>query len=275
MSFLNLCNDDPLLSVLKETLKANPIRIPEERIQPLTVVSKEGKKSKFIGEIKNLLENNLQINIPIVNSQMANLSSTRSKKIEATIGLQVMDGFLKGLGSKAASIEFAFKGVTTISFSFENVQRKYVDIGILGKTLVQTKFDKNNPVVQNFIEEKSECVVVDSIIASNNFSIKAEDTSTSDFSFDIPEIEKVLSSQNNEIKVATSSKLEISFTGSKHLAFAFTCILINIDDDGHISFDGEPDKMFLTKEPINNNMPLPDLYLLCDDSGLNEIDFDI
>jgi len=275
MSFLNLCNDDPLLKVLKDALKANPIRIPEERIKPLIVLSKQGNNNKFIGDIKNLLENNTHVDIPIENSQMADISSTRSKKIDASLGLQVLDNFLKGFGSKAASIEFAFNGAKTISFSFDNVQRQYIDLGTLGKVLVQKKVDISNPVIQNFIEEKSECIILDSVITSNNFSIRVEDEYSTGFSFNIPEINKVLSSLNNDIKVSSSSSLEITFNGSKQLAFAFTCLLVNIDDEGHISFDGEPDKMTLTKEPVTNYPQFNcEKYILNENFGLNYIDFD-
>ncbi|MCW3074618.1 MAG: hypothetical protein JWP69_1687 [Flaviaesturariibacter sp.] len=275
MNFLKLCNDDPLLQMLIDIFNANPIRIPEYIIQPLSVFSKTTKNVKFIGTIKSLLADSTEMNIQVQESVMANVSSTKTKAVDAKTGIEVMDGFLKGLGSNAASFEFAFKGVKKVSFAFENILRRYVDIGLLMKILTQRKVDVNNPVVKNFIDEVSECILVDSTITSNNFSIKVEKSSSADFSFDLPEIQKVLQSQGNSLQVMSSGTQEISFKGEKQLAFAFTGFGIKVNDDGTLYYEGEPDRMHLTRVPTATPLEIQPTYLMLgDEVGLAEIEMD-
>lgn len=274
MGFLKLCNDDPLLSLLKDTFKANPIKVPEERILPLIVVAKSGAQNKYIGKIENLLTDNSAIGIEVQQSQMANLSATKSKTVNTELGLQVMDGFLKGLGSNGASLDFAFKGATKVSFRFENVVRKYVDVGLTCRNLSRRVFDIANPVTRQFIEENSHCVVIDSTITSNNFSMKVEESSKTDFSFDLPKIQDILSSEDNSLEITVSANLEISFKGAKHLAFAFSGFVVEVGVDGSISYKGEPDRMNLTVTPDEEDSFTPELVVLDTDMGLAEIDFE-
>lgn len=272
MPFLNLCKNDDLLITLKDTFKANPIQVPEARIQPFSVFSKTKRVIKYLGQVTALLTDNTPIGIPIDNSQMANLSSTRTKTVSMNLGLQIMDGFLKGLGANAASISFAFDKVRKLSFAFENVNRQYVDIGALCKILNQRKFDSENPVATSFINEDAECLIVDSTITSNNFNIKVEESSETGFSFDIPAIDKILSSGGNNINVKTEGAMQISFNGPTQLAFAFTAFLLKVEHDGSIYYEGEPDRMYLTKAPHEEENRIPPPVLLNEQPGLSEIE---
>jgi hypothetical protein len=267
-----LCNDDELLKILKETFKANPIKIPEERIKPLIVFSGKNKRYKYIGEIENLLSDNNSINPELKDSKMANLSATKSKSIDTKLGLQVMSGFLQGFGANDISLDSVFEGVEKISFSFQKVNRKYVDVGKLCLELSKRKFNLEHPVNKRFLDEDETCIIVDSIITSNNFSIKIEEASKSDFKFNIPEIQKILSSSENKISSSSSSSLDISFEGEKSLAFAFTGFVLNCDEDGSIYYEGEADKMHLTSIPnVEYTIP-PSIDLLDSEIGLLEIE---
>ncbi len=267
-----LCNDDGLLKILKEIFNANPIKIPEERIKPLIVFSGKNKKYKYIGEIENLLFDTSPINPDLKDSHMAILSATKSKSIDTKLGIQLMSGFLQGFGAKGISLDSFFEGVEKISFSFQNVNRKYVDVGKLCLEFSKRKFNLEHPVIKRFLDEDEMCIIVDSIIISNNFSIKVDRTSKIDFKFNIPEIQNILSSSENKISSSSSSSLDISFEGEKSLAFAFTGFVLNCDEDGSIYFEGEADKMHLTAIPnVEDTIP-PNIDLLESEFGLLEIE---
>lgn len=274
MSLFRLCNNDDLLILLQKTFKANPIKIPEERIQPLVVFSGKNKNYKYIGGIEYLLNDTSSMNLQLGSSKMANLSATQSKSIDTKLGLQVMDGFLQGFGTEGVSLDFAFESVKKVSFSFQNVYRSYIDIGKLCMELSKRKFNLKHPVNQSFINETEKCIIVDSIITSNNFSMKVEETSNQDFKFDIPEIQNILSSSGNKISAKSSNSLDISFQGDKSLAFAFSCFAINCDEDGSIYYDGEADKMHLTTIPNENDEVTPPIIDLLDtEYGFLDIEY--
>lgn len=272
MSLFKLCKDDKLLILLKQTFKANPIKIPEERIKPLTVISRKNRKYKYIGAIENLLNDTSQLNIQLETSQMANLSATKSKSIDAKLGLQVMDGFLQGFGASGVSLNGAFKGAEKISFSFQDVSRSYLDIGKLCSELAKRKFNIEHPINKNFLEETEQCIIIDSVITSNNFSMKVEETTQKDFKLDIPEIQEILKSKGNKVSAKSSSSLEISFQGETSLAFAFTCHVLNCDEDGSVYYEGEADKMHLTKIPTDDIIIPPNIDLMESEFGLLNIE---
>lgn len=273
MSFLKLCNNDDLLVVLQKTFNANPIKIPEERIKPLVVFSGKNKKYKYIGKIENLLTDSTLINLQLENSKMANLSATKSKSIDTKLGIQVMDGFLQGFGTNGVSLDFAFNSVKKISFSFQNVNRSFLDIGKLCSELNKRKFDLTHPINKSFQQETEKCIIIDSIITSDNFSMKVEEATQTDFKFDIPEIQNILNSSDNKISANSSNSLEISFQGEIPLAFAFSSFILKCDEDGSIYYEGEADKMHLTTIPNSSEIYLPqNIDLLESEFGLLEIE---
>lgn len=253
---IKLCKDDDLLTILKGTFRANPISIPEERIEPLKVLSLENKKLSYIGKIDNLFLGESELNVEILNSQMSNLSAKKSKSVETNLGLQVLDGFLEGFGIQGGKLKFAFEGVEKVSFSFKNVLRRYIDKGELFNALEERKFNLKNPINKFFLEEKATCIIIDSVITSNNFSIIVEKTNKKDFQLNIPDIHNAINFNNN-LKINSNNSTELSISGKKPLAFAFTGFILKCDIDGSIYFDNEPDEMYLTKHPEEDIEDLP------------------
>lgn len=254
MSILKLCSNDPLISLLRDTFQANPIRIPEERIQPLTVLAVQNNKYEFLGKIEHLLENTSPIELEILNSQMADVSSTKSNAVDAALGLKVMDTFLKGMGcSNVAGITNSFNSKVKVSFSFRNVNRKYVELSALIRTLNDKKFVVDNSITKSFINDEKKCIIITDIITSKSFSIKKSTTSENNIQFSLPDINELISIQDSKIMVEKNSDLEITFTGEKELAFAFKGVEIGIDDDGLLYSDTAVDKAVLTSGSINVN----------------------
>ncbi|MBZ4033906.1 hypothetical protein K6T82_03960 [Flavobacterium sp. 17A] len=272
MSFIKLCSDDKLLKTLRETFSANPITVPEERIKPLVVLSRTNSTT-YLGPINDLIENGELVKIEIKDSVMANVSGTSSKSVKVNIGLQIMDGFLKGFGVGSGAIKSSFNDTKQVSFSFQNVHRYYVDVTALTKNLKNRKFDPKDPIVKAFIEEKAKCHVITSVITSNNFSMKKEEQNGTNIDFNINAINSSLGSEN-KIEASSSSKLEISFKGQKQLAFAYTAAILEIDIDGNVSYSTESDESFLTNTPEDNDTEfIEPEYFIENAFGLSEIKF--
>jgi hypothetical protein len=273
MSFIKLCSDDPLLSLLRETFNANPISVPEERIRPLVVLSKT-KVTTYLGPIDDLLVTGSTITIAPEDSSMANVSAKSSKSVSVDLGLQVMDGFLKGFGVGSGTIKSSFDDTDKVSFSFQNVTRNYVNVTALSKLLKNRKFDTTDPIVKTFISEEAKCLIITSVITSNNFTMKKEGKRDTNIDFDIKAIRDSLSTEN-KVEVSSSNSVEISFKGQKQLAFAYTAAVFEIDDDGNSSFSNEPDKSFLTTSPDDEDFEnFEPEYFMEEEFGLSDIEFD-
>jgi hypothetical protein len=272
MSFIKLCEGDPLLSLLRETFKANPISVPEERIRPLVVLSKT-KTTTYLGPLEDLLVGNAAIMIAPEDSTMADVSSKSTKKVSLKIGLQIMDGFLKGFGVGSGTIASSFEGTSEVSFSFQNVTRNYINVTALSKLFKNRKFDPNDAIVNSFIDDEAKCLIITSVITSNNFTMRKAENSEVNIDFDVKAISDSLSTEN-KIIVSSSNSLEISFKGKKQLAFAYTAAVFEIDDDGYCSYSNEPDKSFLTNSPDEEGTDEEEPeYFIEEEFGLREIEF--
>ncbi len=58
MPLFKLCSDDQLVNTLQRVFKANIVRIPETRIQPLCVIALTPGEPHFWGYLPELVEGN-------------------------------------------------------------------------------------------------------------------------------------------------------------------------------------------------------------------------
>jgi hypothetical protein len=273
MSLLPLC-PDPLLKLLSETFQAIPIRIPGEQYAPLGVIAKWESREKFLGTITNFLTDIAPFDKEPIVSPLASVSASRSRQVDFSLGFDIMNCFLRGMGLDGAQLKANFSGVRKVSFTFQDVQRKWMDIGVFGNFLKGKRIDPNNPANNLFLREKAACVVIDSTINCNNFSMHIEDAAGGNFHLDIPAIQNNVGQLKNDIKVSSSGALGISFQGTSSLAFAFSAITFALDDLGTIQFT--PGKFTAySGQASNQALPAPDFsnrVVFYDQAGMVEFD---
>lgn len=239
MGWLTLCNDDPLVKTLSDVFRANIIRVPEQRMQPLRVLACKDGQLAYRGALSELLAGapvSELISPALATSGMADISGRRSRKIKAELGLDILKGFLSGFGVPAAlGVMEKFSGAAEVSFSFSEVERIYIDPSRLGQLLAGRQLDPRSPVVGDFIgNEAWQCLVIDSVITSKDFTISIDRQSSHDFKLDVPAIENLLSQANSNIQVNSASNASLTFKGPEARAFAFTCQSLIFDPSGNI-----------------------------------------
>ena len=276
MGILGLC-PDPIVKTLREVFGANILRVPEERVQPLSVLAVKEGRSKFRGALSPLISGEPQLVFStqdFISSQMADVSGKRSRKVGLTLGLEILEGFLSGFGIPSAGISLKFQGASEVSFSFQNVRRSYVDNNWLGRILAGRIIDKNNPAAEVFFGDRDYALlVIDSIITSSDFSISVERTDEQGFKFDVPAIQKLLGEASVGVEVKTVSGYDLVFQGSKHLTFAFSCVKLYLDEAGKITsmppeFDVLLNRSILPSRAGGEFLYSPDRVLLSDQPSL-------
>lgn len=243
MAFLKLCSGDEIVDTLREVFGANIIRVPEERIQPLSVIAVCDKKTGFRGALENILDGSSGPGTPrtplgtdlVLNSHMANLSGKKTTSVDVKLGLEILDGFLQGFGIPGAVVSVHFGQVSSVSFSFQEVIRKYLDIGVVGRLLSGRIVDFSNPAAAIY-RPKGECdlLVVDSLICSRSFVIHADRAHNVDFHAKLPEIRRCLGAQS-AVQISSATGLDLSFQGDRDLGFAFSCVRLCLDKKGKIT----------------------------------------
>ncbi len=217
---------------IRDQFGANPIKVPEARIQPLTVVEIRKDKPTYLGEFKFLVKGGFNHALPSNETLVAAVSDTRTKATDFEAGFDILGGFLKGLGVDPASVTASMSKSKKMAFKFSNVRRRFIDVLQLGQILSDNPLlgDVNNFVLQPAMTDKKvKLALITDVIVSNNFSLSALSESETAVEIDVPAIEGALANLNTSVKVKKSGANEVQFEGPSDLTFAFTCFEIKID----------------------------------------------
>ncbi|MBX6363991.1 MAG: hypothetical protein IRZ00_09000 [Gemmatimonadetes bacterium] len=232
---LGLCYNDPLVATLREVFGANIVRVPEERIRPVTVLATHGRTTAFRGALAPLLADGAPIDVPVQESRMANVSGRRSTSVQLDLGLQILGGFLKALQIPSAGIAAQFDGARKVSFQFQDVMRLFVDTGELGQRLRGRVVDRDNPAARILFDDDWKFLVVDSVITSSDFAIHVDEATRPGFALDLPAVQRIVAEANADVHVESASGRDLTFRGDKPLTYAFTCVRLFLSPDGRIT----------------------------------------
>jgi hypothetical protein len=236
--------------------------VPEERLRPLTVLGYKNKRLQYIGALETLIKGEPTFDWVKNRSRMADIAGRQSRSVSSALGLQILQGFLQGFGVPAAGITSKFTGAARVSFAFQDVVRFYIDPSVIGTGLKKRVVDQLHPTAAPFFAPgATQMLLVDSVITSKDFTISIDQNAQTQFDLDLEGIEQIVSGANTGVKVSSSGGRDITFQGKHGLAFAFSCLRVDLNLDGSIaslaqdisgkvlSGDGSLPRAMLTEEP--------------------------
>ena len=233
-----LCDHDPLLDELRKTFRAQPIRIPEARIVPLTVFVQSPAGFRFIGYLGELVTRPTAEKLEELKPQpdsLSNVKTKRSGKVTADLGIKILQGFLEGFAISGClpSLEAQLNMADTISFTFSDVQRLWITPAAIGSVLKARSFELDHALVRDFLTRSHEAqfFVVDSTILSRAFTVTVEEARGAGVSLKVAEIEGIAKGSAS-VTISQKTARELTFTGSDRLPFAFTCNRVSLDARG-------------------------------------------
>lgn len=235
MAFFKLCSDDPVVSELREIFKANILRIPEERIVPLTILISSKGAVQFLGHIGTLMTGDMFETPPadLKESNMATMANRRSRSLDSEIGLQILSGLLAGMdGNSVSGIAAHFREVKDFRFHFPIVQRRYVELARIGQLLIGRCFDRTNLLFKTLLDPETTVRLIDSVITATDFEIEASDEGEANLKIDVPGLQLALA--ETKIGLTANDSKHLSFRSTRRLTFAFTCVTVVIAANGAI-----------------------------------------
>ena len=235
MSNLRLCKRDPLLTVLKEHFNANLVRIPKESVKPYTVVGLRNKQLHELGDIKGLFKE------PIVDSSLLSvqseklhkeLSGKRTGSMDASFGINILEGFAKGFGLPATELGAFFKRSRNISFSFDGIRSQYIDRLKLGSFLSRKELDMGNPYLRPYLEDpKLRLFIVVRTYQGKSFNVHHDNLDNTGLNADADSLEEIIGKADVAIDLKRNNEGAFIFDGTKYKTFAFQAVELEIDDE--------------------------------------------
>ncbi|WP_298817288.1 gasdermin [Chloroflexus sp.] len=265
---LHLCTNDPLVSLVHDLFGANPVRVPDARIRPLSVVVHRRGRSIFRGSLLPLLTDSSPLSVQPSVSQLIDISGRRSRRVNLELGLNILRGFLYGFGLPTATFTTSVQGATTITFSFPTAMRLAYDVNALGWALAGRAIDRTNPAAAILFEQTPyELLLIDSILTSRHLTITFSGAQGQQLNVDINALRQMLGDLGGHASINNDADLEITLASPHDLTFAFSCVRLFFNDEGYIttlppdldrrvlnsrndvSVRYSPDRVMLSKQP--------------------------
>jgi hypothetical protein len=224
-----LCKRDPVLTWIRETYSANPLKVPESRVQPLTCAISSKGKTHFVGELAGLIIGGF-LAPPIDIGYSAILRGKQTTKLSAEFATPILLQMLSSLGGADATnlkpTSLKSGRSEEFSFSFPDATRKHVDIIKLGAALSGKTVEKQ-PLTLGVLDGSARLLVIDSIFESTALAINAIGSRSGT-------IAASLMAAFPSLKI--EEKAEDSFVASATapVTFAFSCISLTLDESGRI-----------------------------------------
>jgi hypothetical protein len=207
--------------VVKElnSLSYDVIREPREGITPLMVLANASGRMERLGLLSAMIVNTVMLPEISPDQAAATINIERTDSFEFGFGIQLLKQLLKALGAPSADLSASFQNSNKLEFKYENVISNSVDLIALGGALKSAMPDIGNDLVRQLNGDGKAYVIVE-ILKSNAFSVTAKDSNGLDLKVELPGIQEVLGAN---VKVGSKSEgsRAVTFSGSKHLCFAF------------------------------------------------------
>ena len=129
---MRICKNE-ITDTIAQHFGANPLRIPESRIQPLCLLEIKDNRNNYLGQFNYMLKGGFEHDIEIKDSIVSEVSNVKTKKVEFDFGFKILSNFLKAFGMDPAVVSTAIKSSKKMSFSFTGVHRKYFDVFFMFK----------------------------------------------------------------------------------------------------------------------------------------------
>ncbi len=243
MSFFIFKCQDPVTKELIKTFNATPLTTPDSFTQPLQVIAHRGKETANWGPIKELLIDKSKFKLELQkNAAYSDVDIKKTNNFGIDLGLKILGEFFKGFDLKIEPLEIALKSTKKIALSFKEVQKRYIPITTLGSAFIPVRINRDHPAFQVFVPKKGKRVydmyLITGVLTCGDFDIIFDKTQNNKVELEAPVLEQLTDVGITSQFDSTYTKA-LSFHNDNKLTFAFTCIELNVDEEGNVNFGRE------------------------------------
>ena len=232
--------NDPVLSILHERFNANILRVPDSRIAPLGVIEKPLFGTvKFRTTIDQLLTDSASFDLDADDfdiKKIHSISGEKTNNYSAGIALGILSGLLSGksVQNDKSLIHSTLADVNSFAYSFEHIERVWVDNGLLAKALEKHRLRKNALTNSFFGLSASKLLLIDSVIQSKEFIIYLDEHITDDYQLQLKTLSERIGHGSTNFTIINQDRGAIHFEGEQGIPIAFTCLQLKLDKEGQI-----------------------------------------
>lgn len=215
----------------------NVVRLPRTGIQPLDVITRDGKTCERLGSLDQMWTSRRPVPVAGPPHPAADIEGQTTGELKLSIGLKLLASALAAMGARVADLAFAYTRADAVQFEFANVRAIAIDPLAVGDFLQDGDLHSGNPFVERyFLDEDAEAFVLTEVLQSDQLVVTARTENGTEVAVDIPAIQEAVGAS-----VAVSAKdvrqSRVFYKGPEFLTFAFKAFSISFRD-GRWHVDG-------------------------------------
>ncbi|MEM7656314.1 MAG: hypothetical protein AAF399_09320 [Bacteroidota bacterium] len=269
---------DKLFGTLRDKYKANVVLKPQPTYQTMLVIERD-PSNRIEPSIQGLLSSyvnspavlDLQ-NSPLSVTSLQDLEGVTSTMFSPKIGLQILDGFLKGFlkghGIQEPSFKPILRSMSGMAFSFESILLQKVGHSELIEAIQGTQLDVANSTSRFFIGEgASDLLLIDGILLTSSITIHFTSEHERLLMREIRELEEAVFRMQGDMELIREGPNQLKIKGPGIVPFALTFIHLRIDGNGNLI-----DEVLPEIEPVKEEEEIFDHVLLSRKGELVDIE---
>jgi hypothetical protein len=236
MAFHTLCGSDPFLDFIRNTYDAIPLRVPDKRIQPLSLFLTIGKRVRIVGDLAQLQPAEW-VAPPFHSADLAAVSHQSTNSLSWSVVTDLLGPILTQMLTAAqiditASLRAARARNDRVRLVLGGTKRSFVDPIVCALAL------QNSPVKlpQIFGSEIGDSsskplYITDSILTAKHISISSDDDANGEFA---AKLESDLVGKLSP-KAMLRRKSGLTITANEPFPFAFTCLQLTVNETHEVN----------------------------------------
>ena len=208
-------------------------RVPRLGAQPLDLLHRNGKDLTRLGGPLDLLVPGV-VPLPSVHRDDrpgVAIEGTESSKVNVSIGLNILGGFIGALGGGNLGLQAGFQKAKTVTFTYTAVTEDSIDVLALERFVKAVTISEHVPsgTIDKLIDD--EVYVITSVLKTQKLSVAAQSDTGQNVALDVPVIQQAV---GGSLKVTSNGSItaSIAFEGPVAIPFAFQAVQLVFDESG-------------------------------------------
>ena len=231
MAFTSLCSSDPLLNFIRSTYGAIPLRVPDQRFQPLALFCVQSRRARYLGTLTEIAENKAWLPPRSTSNDLAHVSSVSSSDVGWAATTEILGPFISStLGIDVSPVKAGLSGAS------KDAEAVRIVIGHSRRTMInpfaiaQSITGRSHRLPGNLSTGNHDIYIVDCVFVARELTLELVGANSEKAAVSLEA--KLVGTAKADQFLRANSKLTI--TGTNRTPFAFTCLNVEIDDAGFI-----------------------------------------
>jgi hypothetical protein len=235
VGFSAFCQSDPILSFLRSTYNAIPLKIPDPRLVPLVLFTSLKRRVRYLGELRAIPPASRWAKIQVNSVDLPDVAHKTSTSMSLSVAINLLGPFLGEMLDVAemdlsGTIKSSRHSAGSVRLTLSGSKRTFVQ-PIACAAAFQGQPTPFPPLtLDQQSDEELPLYLVDSVLSAREITLTIEGSSAIELA---TKIAAAMASKVSADSILRSNS-RLSITGSRRAPFAFTCLQLDMNEHREI-----------------------------------------